>query len=121
MVKNWSMILNAEKCKVLHVGRTNSKFDYEIENNTGGKQVLAKSMCENDFGIFIKHDMKWNVQVRNSTSKANRILGMIKKTFKYLDIHNTSLLYKALVRPHLEYAISSWSPYSIKDVKELFH
>ncbi|CAF0732558.1 unnamed protein product [Brachionus calyciflorus] len=76
-------------------------------------------MCEKDLGIFIKHDMKWDVQVRNSTSKANRILGMIKKTFKYLDIHNTSLLYKALVRPHLEYAISSWSPYSIKDVKEL--
>ncbi|CAF0861072.1 unnamed protein product, partial [Brachionus calyciflorus] len=66
--KNCSTVLNAEKCKVLHLGRTNTKFDYEIEKHTGGKQPLAKTTCEKDLGIFIKHDMKWDVQVRHSTA-----------------------------------------------------
>ena len=49
------------------------------------KQPLAKTFCEKDLGIFIKHDLKWDVQVRHSTAKANRMLGMIRKSFKFLD------------------------------------
>lgn len=63
--------------------------------------------------------MKWDIQVRHSTAKANKMLGLIRKSFKFLDIHNTTLLYKSLVRPHLEYAISSWYPYCVKDINEL--
>ena len=110
-LKNWSTVLNADKCKVLHLGRTNSKFEYEIVSQSGERQPLAKSSCEKDLGIFIKQDMKWDVQVRHCTAKANRMLAMIRKSFKFLNKHNTTLLYKSLVRPHLEYAISSWSPY----------
>ena len=29
------------------------------------------------------------------------------------------LLYKSMVRPHLEYANSVWSPYKIGDIKEI--
>ncbi|CAF0977783.1 unnamed protein product [Brachionus calyciflorus] len=47
------------------------------------------------------------------------MLGMIRKSIKFLDKRNITVLYKSLVRPHLEYAISSWSPYYIKDINEL--
>ena len=36
-------------------------------------------------------------------TKANRILGMIKKSFEDLDIHMVSKLFTTLIRPTLEY------------------
>ena len=45
-----------------------------------------------------------------AVAKANKILGMLKNTFKYWDVENTKLLYCSLVRPHLEFASSVWSP-----------
>ena len=83
-----------------------------------------KSTCEKDLGVYIKNDVltwtiKWDVQVRNCATKANRVLGMIRKTFKYKNKDIIRLLYTSLVRPHLEYAVSAWCPYFEKDCNEL--
>ncbi|CAF1083863.1 unnamed protein product [Brachionus calyciflorus] len=63
--------------------------------------------------------MKWNTQIKNATTKANRVLGCIKKSFKYHRPEVIKLLYTSLVRPNLEYAISSWCPHLEKDINEL--
>ena len=47
---------------------------------------------------------------------ANRILGMIKRTFCYLNREIVLQLYKSLVRPHLEYCIQAWRPHLHKDI-----
>ena len=36
--------------------------------------------------------------------KANATMGMIRSTFEYLDERSFCTLFKAIVRPHLEYA-----------------
>ena len=46
-------------------------------------------------------------------------LGMIKRTIHYKNADIMVSLYKSLVRPHVEYAVSAWSPYYKKD-KDLF-
>ena len=43
--------------------------------------------------------------------KANRLLGIITRSFCALDDTSFTLLYKAIVRPHLEYAASISNPY----------
>jgi len=43
------------------------------------------------------------------------MLGMIKRTIVYKNPHILVTLYKSLVRPHLEYRCSAWSPYYQKD------
>jgi len=43
---------------------------------------------------------------------------MIKRTIKYKKAGIMVSLYKTLVRPHVEYCVSAWSPYYKKD-KEL--
>jgi len=48
-----------------------------------------------------------------------RILGLMRRTFLHLDNKTFSLLFKALVRPHLEYASSVWSPYKKKDINSI--
>ena len=46
-------------------------------------------------------------------------MGMIRRTIKYKEAKIMVSLYKTLVRPHVEYCVSAWSPYYKKD-KELF-
>jgi len=47
--------------------------------------------------------------------KANRMLGLIKRSIVHKDQHNLVALYKSLVRPHLECCCSAWSPRYVKD------
>ena len=67
----------------------------------------------------MQSDLKWDTQIKNVTCKANRILGMIRKSFRYPTLETIKLLYCSLVRPHLEFAICSWCPYFEKDIYEI--
>ena len=54
--------------------------------------------------------LKFREHINNKVSIANRNLGIIFRTFTYLDKEMFLNLYKSLVRPHLEYASPIWSP-----------
>jgi hypothetical protein len=59
--------------------------------------------------------MKFSEQVNSAVCKANATLGMIRSiTCKNKNI--VTRLYKALVRPKLEYCVQAWRPYLKKDV-----
>ena len=51
--------------------------------------------------------------------KANRLLGLIKRTFSYLESQMLRLLYITLIRPHLDYACVVWNPYQLGDIRAL--
>ena len=46
-------------------------------------------------------------------------IGMIRRNISYKDKSLIVPLYKAIVRPHLEYCIQAWSPYLRKDIDML--
>ena len=46
-------------------------------------------------------------------------MAVIRRTFTCLDLKCFNLLYKALVRPHLEYGVTTWSPYKVKDIEAI--
>ena len=50
-----------------------------------------------------------------AASKANQILGMIKRNINWKDKNSIIKLYKALVRPKLEYCEQAWCPQLKKD------
>jgi len=52
-------------------------------------------------------------------SKANRILGVIQRNFLDRSRETVLLLYKSLVKPHLEYCCQVWSPHYSMDIKLL--
>ena len=51
------------------------------------------------------------------TKTANKVLGLIKWPYEDKPMANLLPLYKALVRPHIEY--QAWRPYYQKDVDNL--
>ena len=63
-------------------------------------------------------EFKFSRHTEIQVNKANRIVGVIRRTFSHLEKKTLKQLFISLVRPHLEYAITTWSPRFIKD-KEL--
>ena len=52
-------------------------------------------------------------------SRANRLVGLIKRTYENKSKRNIIGLYKSLVRPHLEYCVQAWRPHNQKDIDNL--
>jgi len=72
---DWQMLFNIDKCKVMHFGRKNTLFSYQLEG-----KCLEKVSEEKDFGIIISNDLKVSKQCTEAYAKANKMLGVIKRT-----------------------------------------
>ena len=109
---SWQLPFNADKCTTLHIGSQNPETDYSL-----GGVLLGKTSSEKDLGIFIDSDLKFRRQAASATAKASQILALIRRSFQAIDCETLPLLYKTLVRPHLEYGCSIWGPFNKADQK----
>ena len=64
-------------------------------------------------------DMKVSEHHGIAVSKDNQMLGLIRRNITYKEKKLIISLYKAIVRPHLEYCIQAWRPYCKKDIDML--
>ena len=69
-----------------------------------------------DLGVIIQSDLKCSSQCIKAVNTANRVLGMIERTFSVRDKDIILQLYKSLVRPHLEYSVQAWRPHFQKEI-----
>ena len=65
--------------------------------------------------MIISSNLKVADHCHYASNKANKILGLIKRTIKHRNTTVMVQLYKSLVRPHLEYCSPVWNPYYNKD------
>ena len=112
--QTWKMKFNETKCKVLHMGRKNSRHNYTINSHT-----LEKTESERDIGVIIAQNLKPADQCDRAAKKANQMLGQIKRSFTYRDPAVLMGLYKTFVRPKLEYCSPAWRPWMKKDINRL--
>ena len=114
------MRLNLDKCKIMHFGKYNPKINYTMKSNDSEELIqIEKTDSERDLGIQVSSNLKYNAQVSKSASKANSMLGMLKRTFVTRNVKIWKKLYTTYVRPHLEFAVSAWNPYLKKDINTL--
>ena len=66
-----------------------------------------------------KQSLNFSRHIQTQVNKANSIMGLIRRTYTYLDERSFRYLFQALVRPHLEYAAAVWSPYKIRDIENI--
>ena len=111
---DWQMLFNVDKCAVIHVGKNNKHNKYQI-----GDEEIKSSGKERDLGVIINDNGKSSEQCVVAARSANRMLGLIKRTICHKNKDTMVRLYKALVRPKLEYCVQAWCPYLKKDVATL--
>ena len=76
------------------------EVDYKINN----------SQLVKDLGVTFDPKLNFNHHIYEITHKATKILGILKRTFLFLNKKTFLLLYKSLIRPHLENANVIWYP-----------
>ena len=108
--EKWGMEFNVKKCKVMHVGHTNPHHSY-----TMGGTKLAETVEERDLGVVMTNKLKPSKQCAKAARTAQVVLGQISRAFHYKDRKVFMQLYKQYVRPHLEFAVQAWSPWTGAD------
>lgn len=111
------MDLNVKKCRLLRITKKNVPFNFDLKLNGSSLEEMSE-LC--DLGLVTSNKLSWNAHVDKLCSKANKILGLIKRTFKGLkDVNTLRTLYCALVRSQLEYCTIVWSPFTTKNMNKL--
>ena len=112
--KTWKMRFNVKKCKVMHVGRKNKRYEYKM----GGEQ-LEEVEEEKDLGVWTHSSMKPSTHCEKAAKSANRALGIMLRSFHYRTRDTLIPLFKTFVRPILEFGGAAWSPWTAKDEETL--
>ena len=111
------MRINIKKCKIMRITRKKSPLVgvYNIEG-----QPLESVDVYKELGLITASNLSWNQHVDKITAKANRVLGLVKRTCRDLkDIDTMNTLYCSLVRPLLEYSCETWNPHTKRNVLKL--
>ena len=72
-----------------------------------GAKKIAHSTEEKDLGVVINQSLSPSHHIATCVSRANRIVGLIKRTYENKSKRNIIALHKSLVRPHLEYCVQA--------------
>ena len=84
----------------------NHKYHYDMDGH-----ILKRSNCEKDIGVHIDTELNFHEHINKAVNKANRIMGITRKTFACLRNSTFLPIFKGLVRPLLEYGAPVWSPH----------
>jgi hypothetical protein len=111
----WLLKFHPDKCKYMTVGNyTTENEGYHLYKDDGSKHYLEETNKEKDIGVTFDSKLTFEDHIIEKIKKANSMVGIIRRTFKYITPEIFSYLYKTLVRCHLDYAASVWSPQSVK-------
>jgi len=110
----WEMKFNTKKCVVMHMGNKNKNNEYRV-----GNEQLEVVDNEKDLGVIVNSNGKYAEQCAQAVKQANCILGMIRRNIRHKAKDVITRLYKALVRPRLEYCFQVWCPHYKKDIESL--
>ena len=62
-------------------------------------------------GIVFDYRLKFDEHIDEKINKAYQMLGIIKRNFIHLTPDSFVVLYKSIVRSHLEYSECVWNPH----------
>ena len=96
------------KCKTMTVTRKKEPESrpYVMKKKVDGVEVdhvFSKVDSEKDLGIKFDAKLSFEQHINDKVNKANQMMGLVRRSFIYLDKENFRWLYKAIVRPHVEY------------------
>ena len=104
----WQINFNYDKSTHMHLGKDQEFSMYSMRQN-GAPVTINQVTEQKDLGVTIHNKLKFVPHIQAMVKKSNRNLGIIKRTYSYLDKTVFLNLYKTIVGPHYEYASTVWS------------
>ena len=104
----------------MHIGnKINHDDKYYIKDQVNKIHEITEVQSEKSLGVYFDPKLTFSKHVNEKIKIANRNLGLIMSSFTYMSKEMFLTLYKSLVRPHLEYASTVWSPRYKKEQKAI--
>ena len=103
------MKININKCKVLSLVHNKNdivNYDYGFKVNNDNFVTLEHVDNFHDLGVVMDSILTFDNHIHDKINVASKMLGIINRYFTDLDKVSFILLYKSLVRCHLEFAHS---------------
>ena len=109
----WQIEFNRSKCFIMCISKQKNPPTREyVFCNT----VLNYVGKHSYLGVTLDTNLRWQCHLQEISSKATKTLNLIKRNFWFCE---QDTLYKALVRPKMEYASVVWDPYHQCDIDKL--
>ncbi|WAR21886.1 hypothetical protein MAR_015860, partial [Mya arenaria] len=112
--KDWLLKFNIKKCKIVSFGNEKFYNDYNMIDENGNVHKLVRDFSEKDLGVLFTNNLNFETHINNTVNKVNKIIGLIRRKFTFMDKSLFLTLYKSLVRSHLDYGNLIYFPYTKK-------
>ena len=106
------MMFNKAKCKVLHLGQSNPRYQYRL----GDEGIENSSPAKKDLGVLMDEKLDMSQQCVLAAQKASHILGCMKRSMASRSREGILPICSALGRPHCESCPQLWSPWHRTDM-----
>ena len=113
--EKWLSYFNTDKCKSMHLGKTNPNHVYSMKNGDVTNN-LSTTDCEKDLGVYVDNELNFTEHIKCTVRKARNICYMLMRSISYKCPEIMVPLFKSLIRPILEYGNAVWCPNKIKDM-----
>ena len=105
--QDWQLHFNQTKCKILHIGENNPKYSYFIGEGNNRTEIETTSL-EKDLGVLVDNNLNFENHIDYIIKKACQKKAQILRNFSFRSKKVLVPLFKALVRPVLEYVNTVW-------------
>jgi len=79
--------------------------------------ALPNDEEEKDLGLLFETSLKFDKHANNVVNRTKRLTGLIKRTFKCMNITLFLTLYTSLIRSIVDYGSTIWYPTSRKNIQ----
>ena len=111
------MKFNPSKCKIICIS---TKKSPPLKEYVFSGSELDQVDSVSYLGVTLTNNLKWSQHVSSISSKASKVLGVIKGNFWNCPRSVKETAYTTLVRPKLlEYGCEAWDPHFKKDISSL--
>ena len=117
----WLLKFHPSKCYCINIGKKNDDvitFKYSMTED-GNKFDMTRVNEMKDIGVIVDSELKFDRHINSKIETANKVLGIIRRSFLYLSADILIPLYKALVRSHFDYAMIIWNPHLVKHIESI--
>ena len=93
----WLLKFHPQKCTSIAIGNENMVHSYELPSEHGVRQIEQVQEIK-DIGVTVESLLSFKQHIYRKIDTANKIIGIIRRSYKYLDTEMFIPLYKCLIR-----------------------
>uniref|UniRef100_A0A0X3PXH1 Reverse transcriptase domain-containing protein n=1 Tax=Schistocephalus solidus TaxID=70667 RepID=A0A0X3PXH1_SCHSO len=110
---HWLLRFNVDKCTILRLGNPSGSAESRSYFLNG--EALKDVETQKDLGVLMTTTLKPSSHCSKVAKRAISVLHAIRRAFLDFDEDLFAKTFGTFIRPHLEYAMHAWKPWTVQD------